>query len=282
MLVDTWPAKLTLVGPLRLADVFVSAQDRVLPEMNRVMKLVLLGTGGYYPNERRHTACLMLPEIGVVLDAGTGVHRVRNYCTTDRLDIFLTHVHLDHVIGLTYLLDVLPPDVLGRTTVYAEAEKLAVVREHLFAEALFPVAPGFQLGPLREKNPLADGGSLTHFRLEHPGGVRGFRLQWPTRSMAYVTDTTAAADADYVAKIRGVDLLVHEAYFADDEPQLASLTGHSCVARVAEVAAAAQVGRLVLVHINPRLGRDDELDLDDPRRVFKNTEIGVDRMEVEF
>ena len=77
------------------------------------MKLVLLGTGGYYANDRRHTACLMLPEVGVVLDAGSGMFRIRDYLATDRLDIFLTHAHLDHVIGLTYLIDVLSPEVLA-------------------------------------------------------------------------------------------------------------------------------------------------------------------------
>ena len=30
------------------------------------------------------------------------------------------------------------------------------------------------------------------------------------------TDTTATADADYIEKIRGVDLLIHECYFSDD------------------------------------------------------------------
>ena len=32
------------------------------------MKLLLLGTGGYHPCERRQTACLMLPEAGIVLE----------------------------------------------------------------------------------------------------------------------------------------------------------------------------------------------------------------------
>ena len=27
------------------------------------MRLQLLGTGGYHPNERRHTACLLVPEL---------------------------------------------------------------------------------------------------------------------------------------------------------------------------------------------------------------------------
>ena len=40
------------------------------------MKLVLLGTTGYHANDRRQTACFMLPELGVVFDAGTGLYRV--------------------------------------------------------------------------------------------------------------------------------------------------------------------------------------------------------------
>ena len=71
------------------------------------MKLQLLGTAGYHPNDQRQTACLMLPEVGVVLDAGTAFYRVRDYLCTDELDIFLTHAHLDHVVGITYLFDVL-------------------------------------------------------------------------------------------------------------------------------------------------------------------------------
>lgn len=246
------------------------------------MKLVLLGTGGYYPSQRRHTACLMLPEIGLVLDAGSGMFRVRDYLATDHLDIFLSHVHLDHVVGLTYLLDLVPADVLSRCTVYAEAEKLAAVREHLFAESLFPVVPPFRLEPLGDKHSLPNEGTLTHFPLKHPGGARGYRLDWPDRSMAYVTDTTATADADYVEKLRGVDLLVHEAYFADDHGDLPAITGHSCLADVAKVAAAAEVGVLLLVHIHPQLERDDDLELSTSRKIFKNIEIGVDQMEVEF
>jgi ribonuclease Z len=246
------------------------------------MKLVLLGTGGFYPNQRRHTACLMLPAIGVMLDAGSGMYRVQSHLATDRLEVFLSHAHLDHIVGLTYLLDVVPPAVLRRSTVYGAAEKLAAVREHLFAESLFPVPPPFQLETLRPQHRLAEGGTLTHFPLKHPGGSRGFRLDWPGHSLAYVTDTTAAVDAAYVDKIRGVDLLVHEAYFADEQDDLPAITGHSALIHVAEVAAAAQVGRLLLVHLHPRLECDDDLDLGAARQVFERTELGVDQMEVEF
>ena len=84
------------------------------------MKLLLLGTTGYHPNDRRQTACMMLPDIGVLLDAGSAMYRVREYLTTDTLDIFLTHAHLDHVFGLTFLFDVLQGHEMKRVTVHAQ------------------------------------------------------------------------------------------------------------------------------------------------------------------
>ncbi len=246
------------------------------------MKLVLLGTTGYHSNDRRQTACFMLPSLGVVFDAGTGFYRVTDYLQTDALDIFLSHAHLDHCVGLTYMFDVRYASPLKRVTAYAEPAKLETIRDHLLAELLFPVDPPVELQPLPAQATLADGSRLTHFPLEHPGGAVGFRIDWPDRSLAYVTDTVAAVDAAYVEKLRGVDLLVHEAYFNDDQSDQAELTGHSCLSRVAEVAAKAQVGRLVLVHINPLVKDDAELDIKTARKIFANTEIGVDRMEIEF
>jgi ribonuclease Z len=246
------------------------------------MKLILLGTGGYFPTSRRHTACVMLPEVGVVLDAGSGMCRIGQHLETDRLDVFLSHAHLDHVLGLTYLVNLVPQDVLAQTTVYGEAAKLQAVRDHLFAEPIFPVAPPFRFAPLTGSCPLPNGGTLTHFKLTHPGGSLGFRLDWPGHSMAYVTDTTAAVDANYVDSIRGVDVLVHESYFTDDANNLPASTGHSSLLAVAQVAAEANVGQLVLVHLNPLIEDESAFDLEAARPVFRSIELGVDGMSIQF
>ena len=37
------------------------------------MRIVFLGTGGYYTNDRRHTPGILLPDVGVLLDAGIEV-----------------------------------------------------------------------------------------------------------------------------------------------------------------------------------------------------------------
>lgn len=253
------------------------------PHGDARMKLVLLGTTGYHANDRRQTACLMLPEAGIVFDAGSGFYRVSEYLETDTLDVFLSHVHLDHSLGLTYMFDVrADAPQLGRVTVHLEIDKLAAIKQHLMADLLFPVMPPLELQMLAPEYQLKDGGRLTHFPLRHPGGSVGFRIDWPDRSLAYVTDTTAHVDAAYVEKIRGVDLLIHECYFVDDSPEQAELTGHSCLNEVVKVAAKAGVGRLVLVHINPLVTDDSQIDLTAARRVFPKTEIGVDRMELEF
>lgn len=224
----------------------------------------------------------MLPDSGAVLDAGTAMFRVCRHLATPALDIFLTHSHLDHIIGLTYLLDILQRKLVERVSVHGEGPKLRAIRRHLFARDLFPVVPQVQWQPLRAPVTLGDGGVVSYFPLAHPGGALGYRIDWKGRSLAYVTDTTAAADAEYVTKIRGVDLLLHECFFADGHEALAAATGHSCTTPVAQVARAAQVGRLVLVHINPLHEEEDPVGLPAARRIFRDTEIGQDGAEIEF
>src|SRR5579872_4955850 len=83
----------------------------VIPGLGIEMRVCFLGTGGYHPNGRRHTASILLPEIGVALDAGTSLFRVPERLSTRELSIFLTHAHLDHIVGLPCLLT---PLLLGR------------------------------------------------------------------------------------------------------------------------------------------------------------------------
>jgi ribonuclease BN (tRNA processing enzyme) len=224
----------------------------------------------------------MLPEQGIVLDAGTAMFRVRNHLRTPELDIFLTHAHLDHTVGLTYLLDVVRDRPLNRVTVHAAPDKVVAIQQHLLATALFPAQLPCEFRPLAGEVALADHGRLTYFRLDHPGGAIGFRLDWPGRSMAYVTDTTAAPDAPYLAAIRGVDLLVHECNFPDSQTELARRTGHSTTSPVAELARRAGVGRLVLVHVDPLAEGDDPLKLEPARGIFPSATLADDLMEIEF
>ena len=246
------------------------------------MKLILLGTTGYHPSDQRQTACFMIPEAGIVLDAGTAMYRVRDYLATSELDIFLTHAHLDHVVGITYLFDVVRDKSLERVTVHATPDKLAAIEQHLLAEALFPARLPCEFRALEQDVALAGGGRLRWFPVEHPGGVVGYRLDWPGHSLAYVTDTMATPEACYREAIRGVDLLLHECYFADSMRELAALTGHSMTTPVAELAREAGVGRLVFVHVNPSSDESGGDTLGIATAIFPRTILARDRMEIEF
>ncbi len=249
--------------------------------------LVLLGTAGYHPSDVRQTSCLMIPELGIVLDAGTGFYRTREFLQTSTLDIFLSHVHLDHVIGLTYLFNVVDRRDMQRVAVHGEAAKLAAIEKHMLDTTLFPVPLPCQWLPLTGPVAIGGGGTLRTFPLKHPGGSLGMRLDFPDGSLAYITDTTAAKSADYVHEIRGVDLLIHECNFADGYEDWAEKTGHSCLTPVCEVARAAEAKRLVLVHHNPVADQPHRapelvLDLQHARSIFPAVSMGNDRDQFTF
>lgn len=244
------------------------------------MRIEFLGTGGFHPNERRHTACVLLPELGIAFDAGTSVFRLAARLKTKELHVFLSHAHLDHICGLTYLLVPLLKREIETCRIYAGAEVLTAVRQHLFSDAVFPVWPQFELVELeRNKTYPIAGVNVSHQSLpSHPGGSRAFRVDWQKsgqgRSLAYVTDTTV--DGSYTDFIRGVDLLIHECNFPDSLAEWSEKTGHSHTSMVARLAKESSVTRLALTHVDPLFPQDDPLGIETARRIFPATELAED------
>lgn len=250
------------------------------------MKLHCLGTAGYHPSERRHTSCYAVPQVGLVLDAGTGMFRLPGLIATDHLDIVLSHAHLDHVVGLTFLLDILHQRPVNRVSVWGDPEKLEAIRTHLFSELIFPVLPDLQWRPVTPGEPqtTAGGAILKACSLEHPGGSQGYRVEFPQqrRSLAYITDTTASPQAAYVDTIGQVDLLMHECNFRDPDQRWAERTGHSWSTAVAELAGRVQAGQLLLTHINPLEETDDPVGLQAIRRIFPAATVAEDQLQIDF
>ncbi len=243
------------------------------------MRIVFLGTGGYHPNERRHTACVMLPELGIVFDAGTGFFRVPERLVSTELSVFLSHAHLDHICGLTYPLVSLFTGKITRLSVFGTQSTLNAVKTHLFAEPVFPVPltcdwvvlPNtVDVGPAR----------ITSVPLHHPGGGTGFKVAWEGRSLAYITDTTVSES--YLPFVQGVDVLIHECNFPDEMAQWCEKTGHSHTSQVADLARKAGVGRLILTHIDPQTPGDDPIGLATARSKFSNTDVAEDLLEIEW
>ena len=101
------------------------------------MKLHCLGTAGYHPSATRHTSCYFIPDDSLMLDAGSGLFRVEKLLEVEEISILLSHSHMDHVFGLTFLLDYVSVTPLRKIHVYGEHVKLEAVRKHLFDELLF-------------------------------------------------------------------------------------------------------------------------------------------------
>ena len=106
------------------------------------------------------------------------------------------------------------------------------------------------------------------------------RFDWPERSMALITDTTAKPEATYVEHIRGLDLLVHECFFPTGEDEFAEKTGHSCAGPVGQIARAVQPKQLVLTHFNPLDNVEPPIDV--TQVGYPGTVLGADGLEISF
>ena len=99
----------------------------------------------------------------------------------------------------------------------------------------------------------------------------------PVRSYAYCSDTMPVPGvADWC---RGVDLMYHEATYAESELDHALRYGHSTARQAAEVAKAAEVGKLMIGHFSSRYEDENEL-LEEARKVFENTILANEQLKI--
>jgi len=242
---------------------------------------LILGSGGWIPTESRETACVLLrsDDQALLLDAGTGVRRLVSrpalLAGVARLDVVLTHFHLDHVCGLGYL-----PALGLRADVWAPGLWLyrAPSSDLLgpLLRAPLSAAARSAIGPIHE---LAEGA-------QDVGGftvrARGQQRHWaPTAGLriddeiALITDTSY--DPGSIDLARGVRHLLHEAWSSSAAPESADhdATGHAA----ATVAVEAGVDQLTLIHLNP-LPRDHRPVLEDARAVAPTAQLGEDEQHV--
>jgi ribonuclease Z len=79
----------------------------------------------------------------------------------------------------------------------------------------------------------------------------------------------------------GADLVIHDATFDDALAEKAVVDGHSTPSQAAEGAKKAKAKKLVLTHISARYA-DVGLLLEQAQKVFKNTVVAEDFMELEL
>lgn len=133
--------------------------------------------------------------------------------------------------------------------------------------------------PIREINNIksgadfvtTDGDTIPNSRLTTPSK--------PPRSYAYCSDT--AYDESIVPYIKDVDVLYHEATFAESEVLIANKTAHSTAKQAAEIAKMAEVNKLVIGHFSSRYTDLDVL-LKESQSVFPMTELADEGKVIEL
>jgi phosphoribosyl 1,2-cyclic phosphodiesterase len=251
------------------------------------MKVTLWGTRGSQaapgPDTVRYggnTSCVEVevePESRIVLDAGTGLRRlgVALPAHVHRVDVLLTHLHIDHIQGLGFFGPLFQPDF--EVHIWGPGSATADLRQRLtryMSPPLFPVRLpelpcALHVHDLREGPVEVPGATVRTALVCHPGPTVGYRLDASGASLAYLPDHEPvlacgrfAESPEWCSGIdlaRDVDVLIHDAQYDDYEYRERVGWGHSTFADALEFAELAAVRQLVPFHHDPAHD-DDELD----------------------
>lgn len=101
----------------------------------------------------------------------------------------------------------------------------------------------------------------------------------PSVSYAYCSDTIF--DISVASAVKGVDLLYHEATYADDFMQKAHERFHSTASEAAQVAVAAGAGRLLIGHFSKSY-HDEKRHLAEARAIFPATDVAFEGMRIKL
>ena len=212
----------------------------------------------------------------VILDAGTGVRRVgETFKEPRRLDILLTHLHMDHIQGLGFFAPFFRPDfevhVWGppSTTQDLRTRLTRYLSPPLFPVRLRDVAAHLELHDAPMGRFEIGGLEVTAQTVIHPGQTLGYRISDGESTMAYLPDHEPALGTDGMPDradwtsghdlAAGADLLLHDAQYTADEYEQRVGWGHSRVTDAVDLAKLAGAQRLVTFHHDPA-HNDETLD----------------------
>lgn len=234
-------------------------------------RLTVLGARGSMPVSGKNfvryggaTSCfkILAGDEEIYLDAGNGIFTAEPKPDT-RITILLTHMHLDHIIGLPFFV------ALGqgnrRVDIYAKERsglngKAALDR--LISPPFWPLKVGEYPANVNFHD-LPKNFTLGEISVEtmdgvHPQGSTIYRLSRRGKSIVYATDFEhtpkgCAALADFA---RDCDLLLYDAQYTEDEYGKFRGYGHSTPQAGFGVATKANAAKILFVHHAPH--RTDE------------------------
>ncbi len=212
----------------------------------------------------------------LILDAGTGIRLLGRKLAkkSNPVNILLSHCHSDHIQGYPFFDPIYQHDRV--VNVYVSVESGGALLNSMIMQMdgmHFPVRaedlPSFAMPKfkgLESELYERDGIQVVRQTLNHPGGGVAYRINENGATLAYVTDNELdppnkpVTNYDqWVSYLYGVDLLIHDAQYTEEDMPHKHGWGHSLISQVRQLATDAEVGTLVMFHHDP--GRTDaELD----------------------
>ena len=229
-------------------------------------------SGEAYRRYGGHTSCFSLEtEQGLlIVDAGSGIiplgEALQRRGQLPPVTLLLTHVHLDHILGLPSFKPLLRKDAeitICLEPVWAGAWHGALTT--LVSRPLWPVDL-LQLGAtIRFERMLTGpfsryGITVTRCVVSHPQGGLSYRLAVDDRDVVIATDREpgdATLDERFQLFAHGAGTLIHDAQYTPEELPLRRGWGHSSWMQSAEAARAVGAETLLLVSHDPTRSDDD-------------------------
>ncbi len=243
------------------------------------MKVTLWGTRGSLASPGKetlrfggNTSCVSIEGSEgtvVVLDAGTGIRRLGQSLPPDlkRVNILLTHLHMDHVQGLPFFAPLRQPGV--EVHIWSPASTTLNLRARILrylSPPLFPISVRDILSDLHFHELTYDTIEVGEFNVEaqlvlHPNPTVGYRIHDPQASMTYLPDHEPALGTSMFPRSKewtsgcalaeGVDLLIHDAQYSPEEYPDRVGFGHSSISQAVSFAELAGVQQLIPFHHDP-------------------------------
>jgi phosphoribosyl 1,2-cyclic phosphodiesterase len=213
----------------------------------------------------------------LVLDAGTGIRPLARSLpeSIERIDVLLTHLHMDHVQGLGFFDPLFDEGVTVH--LWGPASLTNSLRTRLMrylSPPLFPVRLRDLACNLALHEVPCGESRIGELRVSadlvcHPGATVAYRVEGRSGAVAYFPDHEPALgarefplSADWTSGYRiasGVDLLIHDSQYTPEEYAERVGWGHSSLRDAMRFAELAGVRHFVPFHHDPAHS-DDEID----------------------